>query len=131
MTIVAIKNKMPMDVVYPCYKKPKSCVYVVQARPSGVEWPERLSYQQIDLMNNCWMFDELEAALFALDQLSSMRGQDVPIGWRYQLRRVEKNTMTDPQNVMLVSWKRLPDTEGQQCGTTTGKVTFHGGLKSC
>jgi hypothetical protein len=126
---------MPMDIVYPLVKKPKSCVYAIVVKAS-VKVDECLKKEactlttsrEVTLLDKFSMYDDLEGALFALDQLSTIRGTDLPVGWQYEIRRIEKNKVYDPQNVVLVSWKRLPNVEGQRAGTATGEYTFHRGL---
>lgn len=121
---------MPMDVEYPLIRKPNSCIYTIIAKSDKCS-TEPLPYKQADLLSKVWMFDELEGALFALEQLQLFRGIDLPVGWEYQVRRIEKNVFANPQNVLLVSWKRLPDTEKQCPGTATGTYKFHSGLNCC
>lgn len=121
---------MPMDIEYPLVRKPKSCIYTVTAKSDQCP-TEPLPYKQADLLNKIWMFDELEAALFALEQLQLNRGIDLPVGWEYQVRRIEKNVLDNPQRILLVSWKRLPDIEDQCPGTATGTYKFHSGLNCC
>lgn len=126
---------MPMDIQYPVIEKPTSCVYMIVVKAS-VRVEECLKMEactltrnrEVALLDKCWMFDELEGALFALDQFATIRGTDLPVGWEYEVRRVEKNKVYDPQNVLLVSWKRLANVEGQFPGTATGEYTFHRGL---
>lgn len=126
---------MPMDIVYPVIPKPKSCIYSIVVKAS-VKIDECLKKEactltttrEVTLLERVWMFDDLEGALFALNQLSTIRGHDLPVGWQYEVRRIEKNKVFDTQNVLLVSWKRLPNVEGQRAGTATGEYAFHQGL---
>lgn len=114
---------MPEDIYYPTVTKPKQCTYVVQVR-KPTEWSEPVSYQQEDILRNLYIFDEFEAALFTLDQLTKFRGHAIPVDWEYVIRRVEKNKYENPQDVVLVSWTRLPDKEGQRPGVANGELTL-------
>jgi len=124
-----------MDIQYPLVLKPKACGYMVVVKPN-VRVDEALTSKactlihnrEVALLDKCWMFDELEGALFALDQFATIRGTDLPVGWQYELRRIEKNKIYDPQHVLLVSWKRVADVKTQRPGTATGEYTFHRGL---
>lgn len=117
---------MPMDIVYPVIKKPKHCTYTVVLRQPCESL--ELTWEQKDLLQRIFVFDELEGALFALEQLSLYRGYAISVGWSYVVRRVEKNNFDNPQSVILVSWTRLPDLENQCPGTATGKLELHATL---
>jgi hypothetical protein len=80
---------------------------------------------QEKLLNSICVFQDFEGALFALDQMTSYLGHTVPVGWMFIIRRVETDTFNDPQDVILVSWTRLPDEEKQCPGTSNGKLTLH------
>lgn len=114
---------MPMDICYPHVAIPKACVYILLIqKPYGVE---DNSVTLEELLNFISVFNDFEGALFALDQMTAYRGHTVPVGWKFIIRRVETETFNDPQDVILVSWTRLPDEEKQCPGTSNGKLTLH------
>lgn len=127
--------QMPLDIQYPLILKPKACGYMIVVKPN-VKVDEALTSKastlihnrEVSLIEKCWLFDELEGALFALDQFATIRGTDLPVGWQYEVRRIEKNKVYEPQNVLLVSWKRKANVENQCPGTATGEYAFHNGL---
>jgi hypothetical protein len=119
-----------MDICYPHVEKPKACVYVLLIRKPYDAKDTGETLVQEKLLTSIYIFKDFEAALFALDQMTSCRGHTVPVGWKFIIRRVETDTFNDPQDVILVSWTRLPDKDQQCPGTSNGKLTLHPTLNS-